>query len=347
MARSLFYSIPTTAILTLYLMPDLNDLSSRVQITSGDDSLPTAQLILLGSCTLVLVYVRPKDDSTPVKLPSGLVRDRDAFSNSSTSSRGIQQTNFAASLFRLSGGHEALTGAKLLHAASGQHGVDWEAAHIIPVAGGRYGTIEARHQLLEGMGLEGNLYIPSNGMPLSKQNHAAFDAHNLSIDVENGYRIVVWPDVPTTRVELHALHNTRASFAIPGGCLFGAAQLLRWHHAECHRAHLQSNPKGMQMECTWIAKHILRYYSVYILLTLLGFAVVTQLHRQEEEGSQGDQGHRQQCRPTRSQHFVAVRWAETNGRAGGEKKKTVRPTASLPARQIFRRAVVDLVYLYI
>jgi hypothetical protein len=218
----------------LYVLPDPNDIESRLPI-GAVDPFDNAHFICQLPCPLVLIYHRPSDRSSPVALPA--IRDeerdsggKDSQGQSSGQRNRTHQTRFRENLYRLSNGRDFLTGA-VLKMVAGTVGVDWEAAHIVPLLDGDYGNREVRCMLLEDRGLPGDLNISWNGLPLSKDHHRFFDQLVLSIDVENGWNIVVWDGVPKESVLIHALHDKKAALAECN--LIAAPNLLKWHHQQC------------------------------------------------------------------------------------------------------------------
>ena len=236
-ARNAFPTFPESEVpLSLYLLTDVKDISSRIKLDSEYPFLK-AKMILSSPPCLLLLYLRHDNDQSPARLPAPFDTKRegcDLDGSESSGSRGQQQNEFRTEVMKASNWRDFLTGTAIQQQAGGC-GQAGEACHIVPVRQGGFGTLEQRRDLLKRYGQQPNLYIPANGIPLLKDFHGYFDSLNLSIDVDNSHIIKVW-DVPRTATNVWSLDGQMATLR---KCSWIASKsLLRWHHELCVKKHV-------------------------------------------------------------------------------------------------------------
>jgi len=229
---------------TLYLLPDLLDISTRVKV-EAEPPFTKARLIFESPPTLLLLYRRPPNDTSPAKLPAPIARAEVSSSaresqTGSSGSRGQVQKDFRSNVMRLSGWKDYLTGADLQQ-NPGEGGLSGEACHIIPVKSEVAGldTKEKKWELLEKLGQPPNLDIPANGIPLLPDYHHWFDRFELSVSPDNCYKICVWNGIPNTATNVTALRDKVA--ALNNNSSIAARQLLKWHHEVCADKHNEAD----------------------------------------------------------------------------------------------------------
>jgi hypothetical protein len=216
---------------TLYLLPDVKDISTRVKI-DREYPFTQARLILGSPPCLVLMHIKNANDNSPSRLPAVLDDGAPEIVGSSDSSgggRGPQQSEFRREVMKASSWRDYFTG-ETIQKSSGETGKPGEACHIIPVRKGSHGTLEQRCDLLKSRGQQPNLYITANGIPLLTDFHNSFDNFDLSVDPDNDFSITVW-NLDAAPPLVSNLHGKKAALR---NCSWIAAKpLLRWHHEQC------------------------------------------------------------------------------------------------------------------
>jgi HNH endonuclease len=158
---------------TLYYIPNRNDLTSRKRI-QGDSDLE--EFMQISNTPAVLAWERGSDGS-PTEFPGEIAApfSGSSVSSISTSTRGHIQKVFQAAVLERDMQKCVVSGKEY---KQGSHNV--EAAHIIPATS----PPDLRRQA----GLHG-LYDTRNGMLLESRLHEAFDSYVWCMDEEGKFRL--------------------------------------------------------------------------------------------------------------------------------------------------------------